>query len=300
MSPGRPSRGQIKRRRRVAAGLLVAVVIAVAYVGLSATVFAPVDTHGAQVAHLTIHSNAVDRDLDVGVVVPGGDTESKRPLLVFLHGKDETAGDFVGDGPLSGDEPFFAALAKLGAKAPIVAFPEDDGDSYWHDRASGDWGTYVMKEVIPEVPRRFGADSHRVAVGGISMGGFGAYELALQHPSRFCAVGGHSPALWLRGADTAPGAFDDAEDFERHDVIATVRNDPGAFGPIPIWNDYGSEDPFAISDVALDETLEAAGADVQAHSWPGPHDRGYWDRHWNSYLRFYAAALARCGEAATA
>jgi hypothetical protein len=48
---------------------------------------------------------------------------------------------------------------------------------------------------------------------------------------------------------TAPGAFDDAEDFERNDVIATVRNDPGAFGPIPIWNDYGSKDPFAISDV---------------------------------------------------
>jgi S-formylglutathione hydrolase FrmB len=270
------------------------VAIAVAYVVLSATVLAPVDTHGAQVTHLTIRSKVVGRDLNVGVVVPDGDTVGKRPLLVFLHGKDETVDDFVGNGPFSGDEPFFAALAKLGAKAPIVAFPEDDGDSYWHNRASGDWSTYVMQEVIPEVTRRFSADPHRVAIGGISMGGFGAYDLALQHPGRFCAVGGHSPALWLRGADTAPGAFDDAEDFEHNDVLATLRNDPGAFGPIPIWNDYGSEDPFAISDVALDETLEAAGADIDAHSWPGSHDRSYWDRHWSSYLRFYAHALSGC------
>jgi S-formylglutathione hydrolase FrmB len=294
MSPGWPSRRQIKRRRRVAATLLAAAAIAVVYFALSATVLAPVDTHGAKVVHLTIHSKAVGKNLDVGVVVPGGDATGERPLLVFLHGKDETVGSFVGDGPFSGDEPFFAALAKLGARAPLVAFPADDGDSYWHGRATGNWAAYVIDEVIPQVTRRFHADSDSMAVGGISMGGFGAYDLALQNPGRFCAVGGHSPALWLRGADTAPGAFDDAEDFERNDVIVTVRNDPNAFGPIPIWNDYGSEDPFAISDVALDETLEAAGANLTTHSWPGPHARSYWDRHWGAYLRFYANALRHC------
>lgn len=275
-------------------GLLGLAVLGAAYLVLRATVLAPVDTHGAKVSHIVIHSKAVGRDLEVGVVVPGGSAEKGRPLLVFLHGKGETVGSFLGDGPFSGDEPFFAALAKLGAKAPIVALPEDDGDSYWHDRASGDWGSYVMGEVIPEVTRRFGANPRRVAIGGISMGGFGAYDLALRHPGRFCAVGGHSPALWLRGADTAPGAFDDAEDFKRNDVIATVRSDPGAFGPIPIWNDYGSEDPFAVSDAALDETLEGAGADLSAHTWPGPHERSYWDRHWGAYLRFYADALSDC------
>ena len=61
MSPGLPSRSQIKRRRRVAATLLAAAAIAVAYFVLSATVLAPVDTHGAKVLHLTIHSKAVGR-----------------------------------------------------------------------------------------------------------------------------------------------------------------------------------------------------------------------------------------------
>jgi S-formylglutathione hydrolase FrmB len=53
--------------------------------------------------------------------------------------------------------------------------------------------------VIPEVVKRFGADGRRVAIGGISMGGFGAYDIARLNPGRFCAVAGHSPALWRTG-----------------------------------------------------------------------------------------------------
>lgn len=263
---------------------------AIGYLVLSATLLAPADTHGAKVEHLTVHSEAVGEDLEVGIVEPAGagDTRRRPGLLVFLHGKGGTAGTYTDD------EPFFEALAGLGRRAPIVAFPEDDGDSYWHDRATGGWGTYVLDEVIPQVVERFDADPRRVAIGGISMGGFGAYNLALHSPGRFCAVGGHSPALWLRAEDTAPGAFDDAEDFEANDVIATVRSDPGAFGPIPIWNDAGDEDPFLISDVAFDETLEGAGADITAHTWQGGHEHSYWDRHWGAYLRFYADGLARC------
>jgi len=40
-----------------------------------------------------------------------------------------------------------------------------------------------------------------------------------------------------------------------------------------------------------------AGADFTAHTWPGGHERSYWDRHWNAYLHFYASALARCAGA---
>jgi S-formylglutathione hydrolase FrmB len=76
----------------------------------------------------------------------------------------------------------------------VVAFPDGAEDKYWHDRDSGAWGTYVLDEVIPQVAERLHTDD-RVAIGGISMGGFGAYDLAQQSPRRFCAVGGHSPAL---------------------------------------------------------------------------------------------------------
>jgi S-formylglutathione hydrolase FrmB len=172
----------------------------------------------------------------------------------------------------------------------VVAFPDGGDSSYWHDRDGGDWGQYVVDEVIPQVAHRFGADPDRVAIGGISMGGFGAYDIARLHPDRFCAVGGHSPALWRSAGETAPGAFDDAEDFARHDVI----DEHGALTGMPVWLDAGDVDPFRPGDEAFVAALEAAGADVTARTWPGGHDGDYWDRHWRDYLRFYARELARC------
>ncbi len=265
------------------------VAVAAIYMVLNFTVLAPADTHGAKVEEISIQSQAVDASQPVTIVIPPGATPRRnRPLLIFLHGRNETRGTYTED------EPFFEALARLGKAAPIVAIPEGSADSYWHNRDTGDWGSLVIDEVIPAVTRQVGTDATRVAIGGISMGGFGAYDLALKNPGRFCAVGGHSPALWLRAEDTAPGAFDDAEDFERNDVLATLRANPDAFGPIPIWNDAGDADPFLISDIALRETLESAGVDLTAHTWPAGHERGYWDQHWTSYLRFYASALAHC------
>ena len=61
------------------------------------------------------------------------------------------------------------------------------------------------------------------------MGGFGAYDLARLYPGTFCAVGGDSAALWRNGGESAQGAFDNAEDFARHDVIGAARG-----APIPI------------------------------------------------------------------
>lgn len=278
---------RVRRRRRIfIAALILVIGVAVAYFR-----FVRVDTHGAEVAEMTIASKAVGDDLRVAVVSPAGARANGRkpPLLVFLHGKGEPVGNYTSDGA------FFKALADLGGEAPVVAFPEDDGDSYWHDRRSGGWGTYVVNEVLPEVARRFDTDPDRFAIGGISMGGFGAYNLALHNPGRFCAVGGHSPALWLEGGETAPSAFDDAEDFEGNNVIGRLREDPNAFGPIPIWNDAGDEDPFAIGDRALLEALDSGQANLESHTWPGSHEHSYWAGHWAAYLAFYANAFRNCG-----
>jgi hypothetical protein len=95
--------------------VLTVVLGAIAYLALSATVFAPADRHGAHVEHLTIHSKALGWDLGVNVVIPARlpEPRGKRPLLVFLHGRGGSAGTFVED------EAVYEGLAKLGRRAPI-------------------------------------------------------------------------------------------------------------------------------------------------------------------------------------
>jgi S-formylglutathione hydrolase FrmB len=240
-----------------------------------------------RVDQVEIDSKAVGRELDVSVIEPTERSTARRPLLVFLHGAGGSNESFLTN------RAVLAGLGRLGAETPVVAFP--DGElSWWHNRASGDWERYVMREVIPTVRRRFDTAPGRVAVGGISMGGYGAYHLGLRHPGRFCAVGGHSAGLWLDESEEFEGAFDDRADYERNDVLAAVRADPDAFGDTPIWNDYGDEDWFVPGNAAFVSALRQGDGDLAAHVWPGGHDNAYWDAHWPRYLRFYADALAAC------
>jgi S-formylglutathione hydrolase FrmB len=282
----RYGRGRIWRRRLLAIAALV--VVGIVAWRLIDTALGP-DTAGATVEHLTIKSHAVGRKLPVTVVSPPGDEDGeRRPLLVFLHGRGSSQ-----DSALSGE--FFAALAKAGSGAPIVALPYGGDHSYWHNRASGGWASYVMDEVIPEVAHQYGADEERVAVGGISMGGFGAFDLVLHYPGRFCAVGGHGPALWQMAEQTAAGAFDDVEDFDRNDVVGAAASNPAPFVSQRVWVDAGTDDPFQPWDRVFADELRNDGADATIKlDRPGGHDSDYWNAHWGEYMRFYAHALAGC------
>jgi S-formylglutathione hydrolase FrmB len=237
------------------------------------------DARGATVLRYTLHSPRLGRELDeVGVVPAGGGT---RPLLVFLHGRGMASDALLSD-------RLFRDLAALGPRAPEIVFVDGGDHSYYHDRRDGPWGSYVLREAIPDAIRRLHADPRRVAIGGISMGGFGALDLARLDPARFCAVGGHSAALWDSGGETPAGAFDDDAEFARHDVIAAAR--AGArFGRGRIWLDVGAADPFRAADAELASLLHAT-----LHVWPGGHDVAYWNAHLARYLRFYADALAGC------
>ena len=123
------------------------------------------------------------------------------------------------------------------------------------------------------------------------MGGFGAYALARLEPGRFCAVGGHSPAIWPVYRDAEPGGFDNASDFARNDVIVAATANPELYGHAQLWLDDGAQDPFFH---ATDEQLPSA-LHIDIHVWPGGHDFTYWNARWSDYLGFYAHALATCG-----
>ena len=112
------------------------------------------------------------------------------------------------------------------------------------------------------------------------MGGFGALDLARIAPNRFCAVAGHSAALWRTGGETAPGAFDHDQDFARHDVMHLPFGYSG-----PLWIDAGRDDPFRGADEEFARTHHA-----RLHVWPGSHQWSYWNAHWADYLRFYVSS----------
>jgi S-formylglutathione hydrolase FrmB len=235
---------------------------------------------GNGASHFTVKSRFVGRTLRQAVVLPPGSTKG-RPLLVLLHGRSSKPDSMVSDSLRD-------ALKKLGPRAPVVVFANGGDHSYYHDRADGRWGSYVLREVIPAAVRRYQADGSRVAIGGFSMGGFGAFDLARLR--RFCAVGGHSAAMWRTGGETPEGAFDNAQDFTRHNVMGAARANPRLYGRARIWIDVGTDDPFRSADTELAHTLPG----TRFHLWRGGHRISYFEGHATQILGFYADALARC------
>jgi S-formylglutathione hydrolase FrmB len=278
---GRRLRHALRRAVAVLALLGVAIAVVVVVSDQLGT-----DRHGARTISFTIDSRFVDAALPAVAVIPAGTDGAGRPLLVFLHGKGE-------DQESSLSSAFFAALARQGSAAPDIVFPYGGSDSYWHDRAGAAWGRYVSAEVIPRALSLLHADPRRVAIGGISMGGFGALDIARLHPRRFCAAGGHSAALFPSGAASAAGAFDNAADFAHHDLVRLAwRSDP--YGATPVWLDVGAQDPFRSADAAFADDLRAHGARVTFSLGAGGHDSAYWNERWGDYLRFYSQALQHC------
>ena len=94
--------------------------------------------------------------------------------------------------------------------------------------------------------------------------------------------------------DTAPGAFDDAADYDRNDVFAYVKAARRPYAGTPMWIDVGTHDPFWRADNDFAKLLRSRGAGMQYHTWDGSHDTRYWDKHIGAYLRFYATELAAC------
>jgi S-formylglutathione hydrolase FrmB len=236
-------------------------------------------THGARVTHFKLRSSDVGRTFVETAVIPrGAAARGGRPLLVLLHWRGGRP-----DMLLSNE--LFAGLARLGSRAPVVVMPDGGGRSFFHNRRDGGWADYVVKEVVAAAVRRFGIDPSRVAIGGTSMGGFGALDIARLWPGRFCAVGAHSPAIFTSARATMAGSFDGPGDFARHDLLALRPS----YGPTPLWIDVGTEDRFRAADVRL-----AGELGVTPRVWPGEHGSHYWRAHMADYLRFYADALAGC------
>ena len=94
-----------------------------------------------------------------------------------------------------------------------------------------------------------------------------------------------SPALWHDFADSAPGAFDNAADFDRVSVFGRQRDLDG----IRVRIDCGEEDPFCVATRDYVEGFPVRPAGLFG---PGSHDVRYWRRMAPAQVRFIADAFS--------
>ncbi|NLI21048.1 MAG: esterase family protein [Clostridiales bacterium] len=149
---------------------------------------------------------------------------------------------------------------------------------------------FLCRELIPWIDQRYPtvATADNRWIGGFSMGGLFALQIALRHPGLFGKAAGYSPALvfrdftgdrferWLYdGADTQP--------TEPLEGFAASRG----LDRLALYLDCGDEtDPFSEGTRSLGLALAARGLQVECHPHPGGH--ALRPERVEEYLRFFA------------
>lgn len=101
--------------------------------------------------------------------------KDKKPLIVFLHGSGERGSDVEKvkvHGPLK-----YTKTHKIDA---YILAPQCPDNEYWDAE--------VLYKLILKIQKENNIDPNRIYLTGLSMGGWGAWNLAFAHPEMFASL----------------------------------------------------------------------------------------------------------------
>lgn len=199
--------------------------------------------------------------------------DKEYPVLVFLHGAGERGTDNIA--PLNYCLPMFFESEDSPARECIMLAPQCPAGAQW---VNTDWtlGAYKLSEVaesrelktvmkiLDKTMTEYSVDKSRVYASGVSMGGYGTWDLLARHSDVFAAgmpFCGAGPIDGVDSLKTLPirAAHDTADPIVPYSGSSTVAQAVKAAGGDCelMTHSYGSHTPFdyALADGSWCEWL---------------------------------------------
>lgn len=213
--------------------------------------------------------------IGMGGAVAGG----KPPVLWLLHGASD-------------DDTIWlrrTSIERYAAEYGVAVVMPQAGLSFYCDEVHGQkWWTWISQELPAILNDTFQLSDRRedTFVAGLSMGGFGAFKLALNQPGRFAAAASLSGALW----NVTPDLRERLGDW--HDRVwgaegITVGGPDDLGGLLKVadkdslpklWTTCGTEDFLYQDNLTFEQAAADAGVQMEVEHRPGSHEWGYWDQ----------------------
>ncbi len=236
---------------------------------------------------LTVHfySPALQRRSDYLVYLPPGYSRARRyPVYYLLHGAPGGPQDFIS--VVSLNVLLSNRLSQHELRPMILALPDGRingdpfSDSEWANTPAGNYESYVL-DVVRDVDHRFAAIPSRRArvIAGYSMGGYGALNVALHHPSVFGNVQSWSGyfvqtrkfSTVFAHASRAELAYNSPLDY----APRLTRAVTGQY-PLRVYMFTGRSDHDGRGIGKLAAELRRAGVIAGYNRYPGGHDWQVW------------------------
>ena len=262
----------------------------------------------ASVQTIQLQSQLVRTTLPYNVILPPDyrtSSATRYPVLYLLHGFGGHYRDWV----IRTNVADYAARYRM-----IVVTPE--GNNGWYTNsvstATDKYESYILKELIPDVQKRFRTIESRYGRGiaGLSMGGYGALKFGLKSPDMFAFAGSMSGVLavptWAEEdfqkltsiRDSVFGVFGPLGSPTRkaNDIFDLARGLAAARAPY-IYLDCGTEDFLVSDNNRFAALLREKKIAHEFRELPGEHGWVFWDQQVQELLRIAAGKL-RAGKTA--
>jgi S-formylglutathione hydrolase FrmB len=221
-------------------------------------------------------------------------------VLYLLHGWDGHYTDWLTRTNVAD----YAAQYRM-----IVVMPE--GNNSWYVDSSGvpsdKYETYILKELIPDVDKRFRTIQARYgrAVTGLSMGGYGAIKYGLKYPASFVFAGSMSGAFGVTRYTNEIGGKNQepflktfgpvgSETRKANDAFEIARGlSPARVAALPyFYLDCGTEDSgYFDPNRELSQIFLEKKVPHEYRELPGNHNWAYWDQQVQEVLKIAARYL---------
>ena len=181
----------------------------------------------------------------------------KWPIILFLHGRGERGSEGMWQTQIGLPE----AVRDHPERWPfIIVMPQCPLGSFWTDPDN----LAMAMETLEQESQEFHGDPERTYLSGISMGGYGAWELALIYPHRWAAI-----------AIAAGGIFWSYDPTRWQRASTLLEEYSHVVGHTPVWLFHGTDDPVVLprQDELLYDAIKAAGGHVRLWLYEGlKHD----------------------------
>jgi enterochelin esterase-like enzyme len=232
----------------------------------------------------TFQSKAMGTPRRYGVILPPNyqkNPQKRYPVIFMLHGGHDTEQAWV---KKIGILPVLDRLYQTQKLPPSIVITPDGNDQRgsspffdpeYFDGPNGDVGTLIGSELPAMVSQKFRTfENPRLwAIGGLSSGGWGAFNIGLRHLGQFNVFFSQIGYFTDKsGPENSPNAF--------------VRDIPAEqLKNVRVYIDAGKDDvmdaTFLNSSREFHETLKELGVNNEFNAFPGGHGLSGPDFGWN-------------------
>jgi S-formylglutathione hydrolase FrmB len=226
-----------------------------------------------------VFSEAMQKDIPLIIIIPDSYQSINKsfPVVYLLHGYSGSYRNWIDR----------TNVKKLSDQFDlIIVCPDGDKNSWYIDSpvdTMSRYDTHIGIEVVEFIDANFRTVKSRQgrAIAGLSMGGHGAFMIAVHHQDTFSSIGSMSGGLDLRpfadGWEIKQKIGPIAEYPERWDSLSAVNNiSQIENGQFKIIFDCGVDDFFIEVNRELHRKLLEAKIPHEYIERPGTHSWDYW------------------------